>query len=142
MLLLYFCAGARFVVEEGSSAALTSNHLFATDPDTPADDLEFVLVSPPQFGYIENILPSPGFEKSNVGISVGKCMHCTVMKQRKHRVLIEGSTVGCGEVDAGVSMDVVLLMKAAAGKLRAVGLCRRTSKRVRSSANVKKRYWE
>uniref|UniRef100_A0A8C9F6G4 FRAS1 related extracellular matrix 1 n=1 Tax=Pavo cristatus TaxID=9049 RepID=A0A8C9F6G4_PAVCR len=62
--------GARFVVEEGSSAALTSNHLFATDPDTTADDLEFVLVSPPQFGYIENILPSPGFEKSNIGISI------------------------------------------------------------------------
>ncbi|XP_014728412.1 PREDICTED: FRAS1-related extracellular matrix protein 1 [Sturnus vulgaris] len=63
--------GASFVVEEGSSAALTTNHLFATDPDTTADDLEFVLVSPPQFGYIENILPSPGFEKSNVGISIG-----------------------------------------------------------------------
>ncbi|XP_040397310.1 FRAS1-related extracellular matrix protein 1 isoform X2 [Cygnus olor] len=62
--------GARFVVEEGSSAALTINHLFATDPDTTADDLEFVLVSPPQFGYIENILPSPGFEKSNIGISI------------------------------------------------------------------------
>ncbi|NXW50503.1 FREM1 protein, partial [Nyctiprogne leucopyga] len=63
--------GARFVVEEGSSAALTTNHLFATDPDSTADDLEFVLVSPPQFGYIENILPSPGFEKSNIGISIG-----------------------------------------------------------------------
>ncbi|XP_057262241.1 FRAS1-related extracellular matrix protein 1 isoform X4 [Pezoporus wallicus] len=63
--------GARFVVEEGSSAALTTNHLLATDPDTTADDLEFVLVSPPQFGYIENILPSPGFEKSNIGISIG-----------------------------------------------------------------------
>ncbi|NXO31726.1 FREM1 protein, partial [Cisticola juncidis] len=63
--------GASFVVEEGSSAALTTSHLFATDPDTPADDLEFVLVSPPQFGYIENILPSPGFEKSNIGISIG-----------------------------------------------------------------------
>ncbi|XP_065512087.1 FRAS1-related extracellular matrix protein 1 isoform X3 [Caloenas nicobarica] len=62
--------GARFVVEEGSSAALTTNHLFATDPDTSAEDLEFVLVSPPQFGYIENILPSPGFEKSNIGISI------------------------------------------------------------------------
>ncbi|NXC41076.1 FREM1 protein, partial [Penelope pileata] len=62
--------GARFVVEEGSSAALTTKHLFATDPDTTADDLEFVLVSPPQFGYIENILPSPGFEKSNIGISI------------------------------------------------------------------------
>ncbi|NXS94485.1 FREM1 protein, partial [Jacana jacana] len=62
--------GARFVVEEGSSACLNTNHLFATDPDTTADDLEFVLVSPPQFGYIENILPSPGFEKSNIGISI------------------------------------------------------------------------
>uniref|UniRef100_A0A8V5H8G8 FRAS1-related extracellular matrix protein N-terminal domain-containing protein n=1 Tax=Melopsittacus undulatus TaxID=13146 RepID=A0A8V5H8G8_MELUD len=62
--------GARFVVDEGSSAALTTNHLLATDPDTTADDLEFVLVSPPQFGYIENILPSPGFEKSNMGISI------------------------------------------------------------------------
>ncbi|XP_058682201.1 FRAS1-related extracellular matrix protein 1 [Poecile atricapillus] len=62
--------GASFVVEEGSSAALTANHLFATDPDTIADDLEFVLVSPPHFGYIENILPSPGFEKSNMGISI------------------------------------------------------------------------
>ncbi|NXD25972.1 FREM1 protein, partial [Spelaeornis formosus] len=63
--------GASFVVEEGSSAALTTNHLFAIDPDTTADELEFVLVSPPQFGYIENILPSPGFEKSNIGISIG-----------------------------------------------------------------------
>lgn len=139
---MYFCAGARFVVEEGSSTALTSNHLFATDPDTSADDLEFVLVSPPQFGYIENILPSPGFEKSNIGISIGKCMQCIVMKQRKHRVLIEGNTMGCGKVDAGVSINMFLLMKAAAGKLRAVGLCRRTSKRVCSSANVKKRYLE
>lgn len=142
MLLVCFCAGARFVVEEGSSTALTSNHLYATDPDTTADDLEFVLVSPPQFGYIENILPSPGFEKSNVGISIGKCMQYTVIKQRKHRVLIEGNTMDCGKVDAGVSINMVLLMKAAAGKLRAVGLCRRTSKRVCSSANVKERYLE
>ncbi|NXO01589.1 FREM1 protein, partial [Rhinopomastus cyanomelas] len=62
--------GARLVVEEGSSATLTINHLSASDPDSSADDLEFVLVSPPQFGYIENILPSPGFEKSNTGISI------------------------------------------------------------------------
>ncbi|OWK57131.1 FRAS1-related extracellular matrix protein 1 [Lonchura striata] len=73
--------GASFVVEEGSSAALTAEHLFATDPDTTADDLEFVLVSPPQFGYIENILPSPGFEKSNTGISIGsfKVKHLKAM---------------------------------------------------------------
>jgi hypothetical protein len=60
------------MVDEGFSATLTINHLSATDPDTAADDLEFVLVSPPQFGYLENTLPSAGFEKSNVGISIGK----------------------------------------------------------------------
>lgn len=63
-----------FVVDEGFSAALTVNHLSATDPDTAADDLEFVLVSPPQFGYLENTLPSAGFEKSNMGISIGKSL--------------------------------------------------------------------
>uniref|UniRef100_F7I8I1 FRAS1-related extracellular matrix protein 1 n=1 Tax=Callithrix jacchus TaxID=9483 RepID=F7I8I1_CALJA len=62
--------GSMFVVDEGCSAALTVNHLSASDPDTAADDLEFVLVSPPQFGYLENILPSVGFEKSNMGISI------------------------------------------------------------------------
>ena len=68
----YLYAGTIFVVDEGFSAALTINHLSAADPDTAADDLEFVLVSPPQFGYLENTLPSAGFEKSNMGISIGK----------------------------------------------------------------------
>ncbi|XP_008049143.1 FRAS1-related extracellular matrix protein 1 [Carlito syrichta] len=62
--------GTMFLVDEGFSTALTINHLSATDPDTAEDDLEFVLVSPPQFGYLENTLPSVGFEKSNVGISI------------------------------------------------------------------------
>ncbi|XP_024650907.2 FRAS1-related extracellular matrix protein 1 isoform X3 [Macaca nemestrina] len=62
--------GPVFVVDEGCSTALTVNHLSATDSDTASDDLEFVLVSPPQFGYLENILPSVGFEKSNIGISI------------------------------------------------------------------------
>uniref|UniRef100_A0A670ZH00 FRAS1 related extracellular matrix 1 n=1 Tax=Pseudonaja textilis TaxID=8673 RepID=A0A670ZH00_PSETE len=62
--------GLAFAVLEGASAAITSKHLDATDLDTNADDLQFVLTSPPQFGYIENILPSPGFEKSNEGISI------------------------------------------------------------------------
>ncbi|XP_048451321.1 FRAS1-related extracellular matrix protein 1a isoform X2 [Rhincodon typus] len=62
--------GETFIVEEGSSAAITVSHLCASDPDTASDELIFVLWSPPQFGYIENTLPSPGYEKSNVGISV------------------------------------------------------------------------
>ncbi|XP_027963091.1 FRAS1-related extracellular matrix protein 1 isoform X2 [Eumetopias jubatus] len=82
--------GTMFVVDEGFSAAVTINHLSATDPDTAADDLEFVLVSPPQFGYLENTLPSAGFEKSNMGISIAsfrwkdmKALHINYV-QAKH----------------------------------------------------------
>ncbi|XP_036095286.1 FRAS1-related extracellular matrix protein 1 isoform X2 [Rousettus aegyptiacus] len=85
--------GTMFVVEEGFSAALTINHLSATDPDTAADDLEFVLVSPPQFGYLENTLPSAGFEKSNMGISIAlfqwkdmKALHINYVQSRHLRM--------------------------------------------------------
>nr|XP_035930108.1 FRAS1-related extracellular matrix protein 1 isoform X1 [Halichoerus grypus] len=85
--------GTMFVVDEGFSAAVTINHLSATDPDTAADDLEFVLVSPPQFGYLENTLPSAGFEKSNMGISIGsfqwkdmKALHINYVQARHLRM--------------------------------------------------------
>ncbi|XP_027719030.1 FRAS1-related extracellular matrix protein 1 isoform X4 [Vombatus ursinus] len=85
--------GTRFVVDEGSSAAITINHLITTDPDTAMDDLEFALVSPPQFGYVENILPSPGFEKSNIGISIAsfqwkdmKALHINYVQSRHLRI--------------------------------------------------------
>ncbi|KAF6327329.1 FRAS1 related extracellular matrix 1 [Rhinolophus ferrumequinum] len=85
--------GTMFVVDEGFSAALTINHLSATDPDTAADELEFVLVSPPQFGYLENILPSEGFEKSNMGISIAsfqwkdvKALHINYVQSRHLRM--------------------------------------------------------
>ncbi|XP_051843280.1 FRAS1-related extracellular matrix protein 1 [Antechinus flavipes] len=84
--------GMRFVVDEGSSAAITINHLIATDPDTATDDLEVILVSPPQFGYVENILPTPGFEKSNIGISIAsfrwkdmKALHINYVQSRHLR---------------------------------------------------------
>ncbi|XP_070598646.1 FRAS1-related extracellular matrix protein 1 isoform X1 [Erythrolamprus reginae] len=85
--------GLGFAVLEGASAAITSKHLYATDLDTNADDLEFVLTSPPQFGYIENILPSPGFEKSNAGISIAsfhmenvRKMHINYVQTRHKRI--------------------------------------------------------
>ncbi|XP_053152072.1 FRAS1-related extracellular matrix protein 1-like [Hemicordylus capensis] len=85
--------GVMFVVEEGSAAAITINHLYATDLDTNADDIQFVLASPPQFGYIENILPSPGFEKSNMGISIAsfqlknvKAQHINYVQSRHRRI--------------------------------------------------------
>ncbi|XP_072009032.1 FRAS1-related extracellular matrix protein 1 isoform X1 [Engystomops pustulosus] len=62
--------GDIFTVDEGKSCAITIHNLQASDPDTENNALQFVLVSPPRYGYIENILPSPGFEKSNMGISI------------------------------------------------------------------------
>uniref|UniRef100_A0A667ICL7 FRAS1-related extracellular matrix protein 1 n=1 Tax=Lynx canadensis TaxID=61383 RepID=A0A667ICL7_LYNCA len=85
--------GTMFVVDEGFSAAITINHLSATDPDTAADDLEVVLVSLPQFGYLENTLPSAGFEKSNMGISIAsfqwkdmKALHINYVQSRHLRM--------------------------------------------------------
>ncbi|XP_029461659.1 FRAS1-related extracellular matrix protein 1 isoform X2 [Rhinatrema bivittatum] len=85
--------GAMCFVNEGSSAPITGDHLAASDPDTHVDNLEFVLVSPPQFGYIENTLPSPGFEKSNMGISIAsfqwkhmEALHINYVQSRHQRM--------------------------------------------------------
>ncbi|KAJ3585332.1 hypothetical protein NHX12_014053 [Muraenolepis orangiensis] len=66
----FLTTGDLFVVDEGGAAPITPAHLRASDADTALEDLVVSLVSPPQFGYIENVLPSPGFEKSNMGISI------------------------------------------------------------------------
>ncbi|KAM5299128.1 FRAS1-related extracellular matrix protein 1 [Ctenodactylus gundi] len=85
--------GSMFIVDEGFSAALTINHLSAVDPDTATDDLQFVLGSCPQFGYLENTLPSAGFEKSNMGISIAsfqwkdmKALHINYVQSRHQRI--------------------------------------------------------
>lgn len=35
---------------------ITSQHLQASDPDSPTEQLEFSIVRPPHFGYLENVL--------------------------------------------------------------------------------------
>ncbi|KAM3876288.1 FRAS1-related extracellular matrix protein 1b [Diretmus argenteus] len=59
-----------FVVDEGSSACLCGGVLGASDPDTHPDQLTFHLEAPPQHGFLENTLPTPGYEKSNAGLRV------------------------------------------------------------------------
>ncbi|XP_051505500.1 FRAS1-related extracellular matrix protein 1-like isoform X1 [Myxocyprinus asiaticus] len=71
--------GEVFKLDEGGSAAITVTHLRVEDQDTPPEDLELILVAPPQYGYIENILPSPGFEKSNMGISIASFRYRDVL---------------------------------------------------------------
>nr|XP_033774927.1 FRAS1-related extracellular matrix protein 1 [Geotrypetes seraphini] len=85
--------GTMYIVDEGFSAPITSDHLFVNDPDTEMVNLEIILVSPPQFGYIENTLPSPGFEKSNVGISIAsfqwmhlEALHINYVQSRHQRM--------------------------------------------------------
>ncbi|XP_029473303.1 LOW QUALITY PROTEIN: FRAS1-related extracellular matrix protein 1-like [Rhinatrema bivittatum] len=62
--------GQMFIVDEGSSAFITLDCLNASDMDTYSEELIFVLETSPQYGYLENRLPSPGFEKSNAGIDI------------------------------------------------------------------------
>lgn len=71
-MLLVPLLGNVLVVDEGSSGCLCGDLLTATDPDTKPDQLKFFLEIPPQYGFLENTLPSPGFEKSNAGIQVGQ----------------------------------------------------------------------
>lgn len=65
-------SGDMFVVDEGSSACLCGGVLGAEDPDTYPEELLFLLENPPLQGFLENTLPSPGFEKSNAGLRVGQ----------------------------------------------------------------------
>lgn len=60
------------VVDEGSSACLCLGVLGASDPDSPPEQLTFRLETPPQRGFLENSLPTPGSEKSNAGVGVGQ----------------------------------------------------------------------
>uniref|UniRef100_A0A672MFC2 FRAS1-related extracellular matrix protein 1 n=1 Tax=Sinocyclocheilus grahami TaxID=75366 RepID=A0A672MFC2_SINGR len=71
--------GEVFMVDEGGSASITDAHLRVEDQDSAPEDLNLILVAPPQFGYIENILPSPGFEKSNMGISIASFTYRDVL---------------------------------------------------------------
>ncbi|KAI4899055.1 hypothetical protein NFI96_009052 [Prochilodus magdalenae] len=62
--------GNMLVVDERSSICLCGGVLAANDPDTRPEQLIFQLESPPQYGFLENTLPSPGFEKSNAGFQL------------------------------------------------------------------------
>ncbi|KAK3561937.1 hypothetical protein QTP86_019060, partial [Hemibagrus guttatus] len=66
----FIAMGNMLVVDERSSVCLCGDLLMATDPDTKPDQLNFFIEIPPQYGFLENTLPSPGFEKSNAGIQV------------------------------------------------------------------------
>ena len=66
----YILLGSPLFVDEGQRAAITNEVLNAKDVDTVPQDLRLVILQPPEWGFIENVSPSPGSEISNEGKAI------------------------------------------------------------------------
>uniref|UniRef100_A0A6Q2XCM4 Calx-beta domain-containing protein n=1 Tax=Esox lucius TaxID=8010 RepID=A0A6Q2XCM4_ESOLU len=62
--------GPQFTVTEGEKNAIEILHISADDVDTPNDDLLCTIIVQPTSGYVENISPAPGSEKSRSGTAI------------------------------------------------------------------------
>ncbi|XP_053556187.1 FRAS1-related extracellular matrix protein 3 [Bombina bombina] len=60
----------QFSVLEGEKNTITLEHLDAEDTDTPKDDILCTIIVQTTSGYVENISPAPGSEKSRSGIPI------------------------------------------------------------------------
>uniref|UniRef100_A0AAV2J341 FRAS1-related extracellular matrix protein N-terminal domain-containing protein n=1 Tax=Knipowitschia caucasica TaxID=637954 RepID=A0AAV2J341_KNICA len=62
--------GERFSVIEGEKSPIESVHISANDVDTLIGDLLCTIIVQPTSGYVENISPAPGSEKSRSGTAI------------------------------------------------------------------------
>lgn len=62
--------GYTFNVFEGDKNTIGRNQIRVEDPDTPVEDILCTIIVQPTSGYVENISPSPGSEKSRLGMAV------------------------------------------------------------------------
>ncbi|XP_029923159.1 FRAS1-related extracellular matrix protein 2b [Myripristis murdjan] len=62
--------GPQFFVVEGEKNTIEIRHMSADDVDTPNDDLLCTIIVQPTSGYVENISPAPGSEKSRSGTAI------------------------------------------------------------------------
>ncbi|XP_068606888.1 FRAS1-related extracellular matrix protein 3 [Brachionichthys hirsutus] len=62
--------GERFVVTEGEKNIIALNHIQAEDIDTDSDDILCTIIVQPTSGYVENISPAAGSEKSRAGTAI------------------------------------------------------------------------
>ncbi|RVE65021.1 hypothetical protein OJAV_G00132190 [Oryzias javanicus] len=62
--------GPQFTVTEGEKNVIQLLHISADDADTPSDDILCTIIVQPTSGYVENISPAPGSEKSRSGTAI------------------------------------------------------------------------
>ncbi|XP_006002942.1 FRAS1-related extracellular matrix protein 3 [Latimeria chalumnae] len=62
--------GGQFTVLEGEKNSITLENLKAEDIDTPDDDILCTIIVQSTSGYLENISPAPGSEKSRAGTPI------------------------------------------------------------------------
>ncbi|XP_047449328.1 FRAS1-related extracellular matrix protein 2b [Mugil cephalus] len=62
--------GPQFTVAEGEKNVIQILHISADDIDTPNDDLLCTIIVQPTSGYVENISPAAGSEKSRSGTAI------------------------------------------------------------------------
>ncbi|KAL6487767.1 hypothetical protein MHYP_G00043930 [Metynnis hypsauchen] len=60
----------QFVVVEGEKNVITLEHIKAEDIDTDNDDILCTIIVQSTSGYVENISPAPGSEKSRAGTAI------------------------------------------------------------------------
>ncbi|XP_041034399.1 FRAS1-related extracellular matrix protein 3 [Carcharodon carcharias] len=62
--------GEQYTVLEGEKNVITLANLNAADVDTPNDEILCTIIVQSTFGYVENISPAPGSEKSRTGTAI------------------------------------------------------------------------
>nr|XP_023681767.1 FRAS1-related extracellular matrix protein 2-like [Paramormyrops kingsleyae] len=62
--------GVQFTVVEGEKSVIEIQHISAEDSDTPSDELLCTIIVQPTHGYLENISPAPGSEKSRARMAI------------------------------------------------------------------------
>nr|XP_057928027.1 FRAS1-related extracellular matrix protein 3 [Doryrhamphus excisus] len=62
--------GGQFVVVEGEKNVITLDQIQAEDIDTNSEDILCTIIVQPSSGYVENISPAPGSEKSRAGTAI------------------------------------------------------------------------
>ncbi|XP_041088546.1 FRAS1-related extracellular matrix protein 2-like [Polyodon spathula] len=62
--------GQQFTVVEGEKNVIELEHVSAEDIDTASDDILCTIIVQPTSGYVENISPAPGSEKSRSGTAI------------------------------------------------------------------------